>query len=41
VTEADAHEFLLQLRGEFVGRMMVEMEPGGRTRIFEPLSLIS
>jgi hypothetical protein len=29
VTEADADEFLLQLRGEFVGRMMVEMEPWG------------
>lgn len=28
-SEAETDEFLAQLRGEFVGRMMAEMEPWG------------
>ena len=33
VTEAQVDELFLQLRGEFVSRMMAEMEAWGRTRI--------
>jgi len=34
VTEAETEDLLARLRKEFVGRMLVETAPRGRTRIF-------